>query len=103
MDTGLFTDFLPGYEYRRHLISTLTRVDGRGVNSGNRNIQTIRENDPERTSTTLMHELGHAHGFMGDEYRSSDDRDSVKLQRVFLAPPNFDLLVILLSLGVNGR
>ena len=75
MDTGLFTDFLPGYEYRRHLISTLTRVDGRGVNSGNRNIQTIRENDPERTSTTLMHELGHAHGFMGDEYRSSDDRD----------------------------
>jgi hypothetical protein len=75
MDTGLFPDFLPGYEYRRHLISTLTRVDGRGVNSGNRNIQTIRENDPERTSTTLMHELGHAHGFMGDEYRSSDDRD----------------------------
>ena len=75
MDTALFSEFLPGYEYRRHLISTLTRVDGRGVNSGNRNIQTIRANNPERTSNTLMHELGHAHGFMGDEYRSSDDRD----------------------------
>ena len=75
MDTGLFSEFLPGYEYRRHLISTLTRVEGRGVNSGNRNIQTIREDDPERTSITLMHELGHAHGFMGDEYRNNDDRD----------------------------
>ena len=75
MDTDLFPEFLPGYEYRRHLISVLTKVDGRGVNSGNRNIQVIRENNPERTSTTLMHELGHAHGFMGDEYRSTDDRD----------------------------
>ena len=42
MDTDLFPEFLPGYEYRRHLISTLTRIDGRGVNSGNRNIQKIR-------------------------------------------------------------
>ena len=75
MDTDLFPEFLPGYEYRRHLISTLTRIDGRGVNSGNRNIQKIREEDPERTSTTLMHELGHAHGSMGDEYRNNDDRE----------------------------
>ena len=22
-----------------------------------------------------MHELGHAHGYMGDEYRTDDDRD----------------------------
>ncbi|NDD49424.1 MAG: hypothetical protein EBZ28_06155 [Alphaproteobacteria bacterium] len=75
MDTGLFPEFLPGYEYRRHLISVLTRIDGRGVNSGNKNIQRIREADPERTSTTLMHELGHAHGSMGDEYRNSDGRE----------------------------
>jgi len=75
MDTDLFPEFLPGYEYRRHLISVLTRIDGRGVNSGNKNIQRIREADPERTSTTLMHELGHAHGSMGDEYRNSDGRE----------------------------
>jgi hypothetical protein len=75
MDTDLFPEFLPGYEYRRHLISVLTRIDGRGVNSGNKNIQKIREADPERTSTTLMHELGHAHGSMGDEYRNSDGRE----------------------------
>ena len=75
MDTDLFSDFLPEYSYRDHLISTLTKIDGRGVNLGNRNIQPVRENDPERTSTTLMHELGHAHGEMGDEYRTDDDRD----------------------------
>jgi hypothetical protein len=75
MDTNLFSDFLPNYNYRNHLISTLTMISGRGVNLGNRNIQRIREDDPERTSTTLMHELGHAHGEMGDEYRTDDDRD----------------------------
>ena len=75
MDTSLFSDFLPEYRYRDHLISTLTKIDGRGVNLGNRNIQPIRDDNPERTSTTLMHELGHAHGEMGDEYRTDDDRD----------------------------
>ena len=75
MDTNLFPEFLPGYEYRRHLISVLSRIDGRGVNSGNKNIQKIRENNPEKTSTTLMHELGHAHGSMGDEYRNTDGRE----------------------------
>jgi len=75
IDTALFTDFLPNYSRRTHLISTLTRISGRGVNLGNRNIQQIRETDPERTSNTLMHELGHAHGEMGDEYRTDDDRD----------------------------
>ena len=73
IDTDIFYDFLPEYEYRTHLISTLTRVIGRGVNSGNKNIQPIRENDPTSTSHTLMHELGHAHGEMGDEYRQDDD------------------------------
>ena len=75
IDTSLFNDFLPEYRYRDHLISTLTKIIGRGVNSGNKNIQPIRENNPERTSNTLMHELGHAHGEMGDEYRTDDDRD----------------------------
>ena len=70
LDTAIFDVLLPG----NVLVSTLTRVDGRGVNSGNKNIQRIREDDPERTRHTLMHELGHAHGYMGDEYRS-DERD----------------------------
>ncbi|MDA9577619.1 M64 family metallo-endopeptidase [Gammaproteobacteria bacterium] len=71
MDTSIFSDLLEDYV----LVSTLTRVQGRGVNLGSRNIQKIRDTDPERTSTTLMHELGHAHGYMGDEYRTDDDRD----------------------------
>ena len=70
MDTAIFDVLLPD----NTLISTLTRVDGRGVNLGSRNIQRIIESNPERTRHTLMHELGHAHGFMGDEYRS-DERD----------------------------
>jgi hypothetical protein len=71
MDTSIFSDLLEGWS----LVSTLTRVQGRGVNLGSRNIQKIRDDDPEQTSTTLMHELGHAHGNMGDEYRTDDDRD----------------------------
>lgn len=71
MDTGVFDTLLPD----NVLISTLTMVQGRGVNLGNRNIQQIRPIDPEDTSNTLMHELGHAHGYMGDEYRTDDDRD----------------------------
>tara|TARA_B100000575_G_scaffold47585_1_gene34655 strand:+ start:674 stop:2773 length:2100 start_codon:yes stop_codon:yes gene_type:complete len=70
MDTAIFDVLLPD----NVLVSTLTRVQGRGVNLGNRNIQRITETDPERTRHTLMHELGHAHGYMGDEYRS-DERD----------------------------
>ena len=70
MDTAIFDILFPG----NTLISTLTRLSGRGVNIGNRNIQRISEDDPERTRHTLMHELGHAHGYMGDEYRS-DERD----------------------------
>ena len=46
-------------------------IDGRGVNLGNTNIQEIKP----RTEYTLMHELGHAHGEMGDEYITTDDRD----------------------------
>ena len=71
MDTAILEDLLPDYT----LVSILTRVQGRGVNFGDRNIQRIVESDPERTRHTLMHELGHAHGYMGDEYRTDDDRD----------------------------
>jgi len=71
MDTAILEDLLPNYT----LVSILTRVQGRGVNFGDRNIQRIVESDPERTRHTLMHELGHAHGYMGDEYRTDDDRD----------------------------
>lgn len=53
------------------LVSVLTMIDGRGVNLGNTNIQEIKP----RTEYTLMHELGHAHGEMGDEYITTDDRD----------------------------
>ena len=53
------------------LVSVLTTIDGRGVNLGNTNIQPIGS----RTEYVLMHELGHAHGEMGDEYTSDDDRD----------------------------
>ena len=71
IDTSIFEELLPGYT----LVSTLTKVQGRGVNQGYRNIQRIRDTNPEATSNTLMHELGHAHGYMGDEYRTDDDRD----------------------------
>lgn len=71
IDDDIFDVLLPN----NTLVSTLTRVQGRGVNQGYKNIQKIRDTDPERTSTTLMHELGHAHGYMGDEYRTDDDRD----------------------------
>ena len=70
MDTAIFDVLLPD----NVLVSTLTRVQGRGVNQGYKNIQRITANDPERTRHTLMHELGHAHGQMGDEYRT-DERD----------------------------
>ena len=76
MDVDIFDDLLPD----NVLVSVLTRVVnpdtgiGRGVNQGYKNIQRIRDDDPERTQHTLMHELGHAHGYMGDEYRS-DERD----------------------------
>jgi len=71
MDRSVFDAMLPN----NTLVSVLTKISGRGVNQGSKNIQRIRDDDPERTRTTLMHELGHAHGYMGDEYRSDDDRD----------------------------
>ena len=43
MDTGIFDDLLNNYT----LVSVLTRVQGRGVNLGDRNIQRILESDPK--------------------------------------------------------
>ena len=57
------------------LVSTLTRVQGRGVNLEIEIFKEYRDTDPEERVTHLMHELGHAHGYMGDEYRTDDDRD----------------------------
>ena len=71
IDKQIFDQLLPN----NVLVSVLTRIQGRGVNLGSRNIQRITDLDPEDTSNTLMHELGHAHGYMGDEYRTEDDRD----------------------------
>ena len=45
MDTAILEDLLTNYT----LVSILTRVQGRGVNFGDRNIQRIVESDPERT------------------------------------------------------
>lgn len=67
LDMDVFDQMLSNYD----LLSILTTVQGRGVNLGNRNIQSIKPT----TNATLMHELGHAHGEMGDEYLTSDDRD----------------------------
>lgn len=69
IDTTVFNDFFPDND----LISVLTMIDGRGVNLGNTNIQPIGD----RTEYTLMHELGHAHGEMGDEYLEKHGRDVV--------------------------
>ena len=76
LDEVIFDVMLPD----NVLVSILTKAVnpdsglGRGVNQGYKNIQRIRDTDPERTRHTLMHELGHAHGYMGDEYRT-DERD----------------------------
>ena len=67
INTRVFDDL---YE-NNTLISVLTTISGRGVNLGSTNIQPIGD----RTSYILMHELGHAHGEMGDEYLTNDDRD----------------------------
>ena len=67
INTAVFDDLFEEHD----LVSVLTMLDGRGVNLGNTNIQRISSG----TEYTLMHELGHAHGEMGDEYISDDDRD----------------------------
>ena len=67
INNSVFDDLFPDND----LVSVFTTINGRGINLGNTNIQEISA----RTRSVLMHELGHAHGEMGDEYISSDDRD----------------------------
>jgi hypothetical protein len=53
-------------------ISSLTTDDGypgRGVAQGAVNVQFLNS----RTDEVVMHELGHSHGFMGDEYNSGSE------------------------------
>jgi hypothetical protein len=50
--------------------SFLTTISGRGVAQGSVNIQGLSS----RTREVVMHELGHSHGFMGDEYDSGGER-----------------------------
>ncbi len=51
-------------------VSFLTTLDGRGVAQGAVNIQPISP----RSAEIVQHELGHSHGFMGDEYDSRGER-----------------------------
>ena len=50
--------------------SFLTTISGRGVAQGSVNIQPISS----RSRNVVMHELGHSHGYMGDEYDSGGER-----------------------------
>ena len=51
-------------------VSFLTTLSGRGVAQGSVNIQPISS----RSAEIVQHELGHSHGFMGDEYDSRGER-----------------------------
>ena len=53
-----------------NVVSFLTTLEGRGVAQGAVNIQPLSS----RTSEIVQHELGHSHGFMGDEYDSRGER-----------------------------
>ena len=60
------TDVVPNWT----VTSFLTTISGRGVAQGSVNIQPISS----RSRNVVMHELGHSHGYMGDEYDSGGER-----------------------------
>ena len=66
VDRNLITSVMPSWT----VASFLTTISGRGVAQGSVNIQGLSS----RTSEVVMHELGHSHGFMGDEYDSGGER-----------------------------
>jgi hypothetical protein len=66
VDRNQITDILPSWT----VASFLTTISGRGVAQGSVNIQGLSS----RTREVVMHELGHSHGFMGDEYDSGGER-----------------------------
>ena len=58
----------------KQLVVESSQTGGGAASSGTFSQTNIQEIKP-RTEYTLMHELGHAHGEMGDEYITTDDRD----------------------------
>ena len=66
VDRGKITSIMPTWT----VASFLTTISGRGVAQGSVNIQGLSS----RTREVVMHELGHSHGFMGDEYDSGGER-----------------------------
>ena len=66
VDRSFMTEVVPNWT----VTSFLTTVSGRGVAQGSVNIQPISS----RSRNVVMHELGHSHGYMGDEYDSGGER-----------------------------
>ena len=51
------------------VVAFISSLSGRGVAQGSINIQQLSSS----TEEVVMHELGHSHGYMGDEYDSGDE------------------------------
>ena len=66
VDRNFMTEVVPNWT----VTSFLTTISGRGVAQGSVNIQPISS----RSRNVVMHELGHSHGYMGDEYDSGGER-----------------------------
>ena len=66
VDRSFMREVVPNWT----VTSFLTTVSGRGVAQGSVNIQPISS----RSRNVVMHELGHSHGYMGDEYDSGGER-----------------------------
>jgi len=66
VDRNFMTDVVPNWT----VTSFLTTISGRGVAQGSVNIQPISD----RSRNVVMHELGHSHGYMGDEYDAGGER-----------------------------
>ena len=66
VDRNFMNDVVPNWT----VTSFLTTLGGRGVALGPVNIQPISS----RSRNVVMHELGHSHGYMGDEYDSGGER-----------------------------
>ena len=84
VDRNFMTDVVPNWT----VTSFLTTISGRGVAQGSVNIQPISD----RSRNVVMHELGHSHGYMGDEYDAGVERtfaewygEEVRLDRCTIA------------------
>jgi len=66
VDRGMIGDVVGDW----NVVSFLTTLEGRGVAQGAVNIQPLSS----RSAEIVQHELGHSHGFMGDEYDSRGER-----------------------------